>query len=375
MRSVYKSQNLYETLFRSVNDGTYAPGSRLPCETELAYELGVSRNTLRIALERLERDGLVTRTQKKGTFVRELRQTPPISFILPCPDYLNYRFGPACMMREVFRGALQAAHELNSRVETIAVSPTNRQEDIDPGQLKCLSGDSRVLLLGFWYGSLYPAIRSLGCRTALINTSTWESRRQAEVIKNWLRLTKDMSSAAELAVNHLCSCRCRKIALVSKYLHEPEHPVVSGVRQAIRAAGLPPVPELCPALDALPENLHRFWEKEHFDGLLLDVPFIDNGYYPSGSFNRSVGLPEEVRVIVRNDDECCLCYTPSLSAVDFDNFFIGYDAVKALLNDDFAPGEKFYPPLLLERGSTVRSQVAEKKNSYDHDQIKIAALL
>jgi GntR family transcriptional regulator len=49
--------------------GRYRPGDRLPPEHEVAAMLGVSRGTLRSALERLERGGEIVRRQGSGTFV------------------------------------------------------------------------------------------------------------------------------------------------------------------------------------------------------------------------------------------------------------------------------------------------------------------
>lgn len=47
----------------------YAKGAPLPKEVELANRLGVSRNTIRQATNRLEHEGLITRKKGVGTFV------------------------------------------------------------------------------------------------------------------------------------------------------------------------------------------------------------------------------------------------------------------------------------------------------------------
>lgn len=51
-------------------DGEFDEG-RIPPETELAEELGVSRTTVRDALTRLEQEGVIWRKQGSGTFVNQ----------------------------------------------------------------------------------------------------------------------------------------------------------------------------------------------------------------------------------------------------------------------------------------------------------------
>jgi len=49
----------------------YLPGGRLPSETELAEELGVSRATIRTVLARMAVEGLILRKQGDGTYVNQ----------------------------------------------------------------------------------------------------------------------------------------------------------------------------------------------------------------------------------------------------------------------------------------------------------------
>lgn len=54
-----------------ISEGGYAGGGRLPPERHLSDQLGLSRATLRKALDALERDGLIWRHVGKGTFVAD----------------------------------------------------------------------------------------------------------------------------------------------------------------------------------------------------------------------------------------------------------------------------------------------------------------
>lgn len=53
----------------SIRAGTWPPGSRLPAERDLGRTFGVSRATIRHALDDLARRGLVRRRQGSGTYV------------------------------------------------------------------------------------------------------------------------------------------------------------------------------------------------------------------------------------------------------------------------------------------------------------------
>src|SRR5215207_7729359 len=55
--------------------GRHRPGERLPPEQELSAQLGISRGTLRTALQRLEDTGEIVRRQGSGTYVGRASST------------------------------------------------------------------------------------------------------------------------------------------------------------------------------------------------------------------------------------------------------------------------------------------------------------
>lgn len=64
---------------RAIEDGTYKQFDRLPPSRDLAASLGVARNTLRDALYRLQREGLLETRAGSGTYVTAANQdiVPP----------------------------------------------------------------------------------------------------------------------------------------------------------------------------------------------------------------------------------------------------------------------------------------------------------
>ncbi len=62
-------QVVVDTLFAKIKAGTYPVDTRLPSERSLAADLGVSRNTVREALDVLETHGVIRRRAGSGSFV------------------------------------------------------------------------------------------------------------------------------------------------------------------------------------------------------------------------------------------------------------------------------------------------------------------
>lgn len=79
-----------ERLVLSILNGKYAPGSHLPAERELAKELGVTRQTLREALQRLAKDKWVTVQHGKPTTVNHYKQDGGLGVLQTLAAYPEY---------------------------------------------------------------------------------------------------------------------------------------------------------------------------------------------------------------------------------------------------------------------------------------------
>lgn len=74
-----KARRIYLMLRERIASGDLSAGQRLPSEPVLAAEQGVSRVTLRRALDRLEEEGLVSRRVGAGTFITDGMLSPVIA--------------------------------------------------------------------------------------------------------------------------------------------------------------------------------------------------------------------------------------------------------------------------------------------------------
>jgi len=75
MNSIPQYRKLYEILRRHILSGVYEEGSLLPSENELCTVHGLTRPTVRQALDSLVKDGLILKRQGKGSIVRKPPQS------------------------------------------------------------------------------------------------------------------------------------------------------------------------------------------------------------------------------------------------------------------------------------------------------------
>jgi GntR family transcriptional repressor for pyruvate dehydrogenase complex len=77
------SNEVFEKMKSEIIVGTWAPGSRIPSENDLADSFGVSRMTVRSAIYKLNILGLVYTKQGDGTYVKDFSAGMHLSVLLP----------------------------------------------------------------------------------------------------------------------------------------------------------------------------------------------------------------------------------------------------------------------------------------------------
>jgi DNA-binding GntR family transcriptional regulator len=115
------ARDVRDRLLRAMRAGAY-PEGRLPPEADLARELGVSRATVRAALQTLAEDGVVSRRRRHGTLInaRMLERAVPLNRLLSFRELVD-RSGYAATVDPLVRrieppapaaaGALRLARE------------------------------------------------------------------------------------------------------------------------------------------------------------------------------------------------------------------------------------------------------------------------
>jgi GntR family transcriptional regulator len=114
------AETVRRRILADIDRGRLVPGEKLGSERELCERLGVTRSTLRLALDALERAGVVDRVPGRagGTFVRRSKFERDLSRIAGLPEHLR-RQGLAAGTR-VLSASMRDADDVTARALQIA---------------------------------------------------------------------------------------------------------------------------------------------------------------------------------------------------------------------------------------------------------------
>lgn len=227
-----------QLLRQAIVEGQFADG-RLPTEIELAQQFGVSRETVRLAAHNLQKEGLLFKIRRKGTFLEPPSLPERIDIRAPgILGYLqaSYPAGPRqeeVVSRQVNALMLQGALEEASQ-HGFRLAVRHAQYDRIGEALQDLRREQRLQAAIFaHYGEskLLRRVQGLGLPTVLLDHDLQLARISS--------VRDDSFEAGRIAVRHLAELGHRRIVFVNWRQEELNPWRLDGYRQGLREAGLP----------------------------------------------------------------------------------------------------------------------------------------
>ncbi len=336
---------------KQIRSGELKPHDRLLPELEIAAQYDVSRGTVRQALDQLVRDGLLERTQGKGTYVRAVnhdRKSATIGFVVP---YLR-----DTLVNEIIRGAERVFHEHNYSM-ILGHSDSNLETEVAQVQ-RLLAGRAEGMIL-------FPVAEED------------EQQRLSEIIPADFptvlidrrvpglhadRVLTDNRTGAYSAVRHLLELGHTSIVCITS----PDRPSsivdrINGYEQAMNEAGHFPLAAVSLGGSGTPANDASGSVPVYSDADLDPVRrLIDSATRPTALFcindfvaigvlhflhERGIDVPGEVAVVGFDDIAVAAMSSISLTTVAQPKYEIGREAATRLLG--LLRGERFSEPELV----------------------------
>jgi len=227
-----------QVLREAIARGEFAAG-RLPPAAELAEQLGVSRETVRLAQEHLQREGLLIKYRRKGTLLQPpamtLRRSASRSSLLGYlqADYSSRERGDEAVTREMsgllLQGATREAGRAGCRLVVHHAPHTEMEAAI--GSLMREAPVRGVVFASFGEEKLVRRTLGLGLPVVLLDHDLHLPKIST--------VREDSRQGTALSVAHLVRLGHRRIAYAHWHLAELNPWRIQGYRQGLREARLP----------------------------------------------------------------------------------------------------------------------------------------
>jgi LacI family transcriptional regulator len=228
-----------EQLLRDAIASGRFPGDRLPTEVELAEQLGVSRETVRRACEELQKQGLLVKFRRKGTFTRfpglaldvKVAESTLIGYLqadyeaAPGQEEAATRTIGGLMLQGAVADASRAGFEL-----VVRRAPSARMS----AAFRHLSQNTRlrgVIFASYGEEKLLRRVTELGLPALLLDHDLHVPQVGS--------LRDDSFAGARDAVRYLADLGHRRIAFADWHRGDLNPWRLTGYRQGLRDAGLP----------------------------------------------------------------------------------------------------------------------------------------
>ncbi len=193
-----------------IKSGEWRDSKMLPNERDLAVEYGVARNTMRRAIDSIQREGMVSRHVGRGTLIRaeagddlaeimrRMQNTSPL-------DVMNVR-----MMLEPQAAAAAAANGTESDLTGVAEAHRGAAACLDPEQFEHWDAEFHRRIFSSTRNELLASLNDILC--VIRNRAPWleikrrtfsEERRQAYCEHHATILDALMARDANAAAEHM----------------------------------------------------------------------------------------------------------------------------------------------------------------------------
>ena len=321
----YKYQKLKNCLLQRIADGVYRCGEKISSEPALSREFGLSRNTIRLAIQELEAAGVLYRIQGKGTFVCPKAPEAKRKIGLIIYD-ISYATHP--LTSQLIRGIDSVLSE-NGYLLDILASQRNSQEE----NMEQLAEHYAGFLIGAYQIDQLILQKLSQLMVPYLFVKNYQPARAADTVRC------NFYQAGYLAAEHLIQngrtdlalvCGNSEVAIFQEYRSGVTDCCLENGAQLRRRN----IYEIDPAnpCSRLSEIVNCLTAESPLpDGLLVidDQIAADLMYQLQ---NRQIRIPEDIAVAGCNNMEISRLTSPPLTTIEIPTFELGRTAAMELLN-------------------------------------------